>query len=230
MSEEGEHAPPGPGRVIVVVGAGAANVKSTVALNLAVALSALSAHASGDGVAPVVLADLDGAPSAALRLDGAGAAEVPWLARPLAVVRSLDGAPPGATVVVDAPPRLDGTTRAAIAAASLVVVPVDASPLAARVLGEVAAALRDAGGGAVLRVALARRLPRDVDRWGLVDRVDEIAPGALLRSTLPMARPLAARGGEGRRAAVLYAPSSSAARAYAALAGELMQDLSELGR
>lgn len=216
--------------MIVVVGAGAANVKSTVALNLAVALSGFVAHAAGDGRSPVALADLDGAPSAALRLDGAGMAEIPWLPRPLAVVRSLDEAAPGATVVVDPPPRLDGTTRAAIAVATLVVVPVDASPLAARVLGDVAAALRDGGGRAVLRVALARRLPRDVDRWGLVDRVDEIAPGALLRSTLPMARPSAARSGETRRAAVLYAPSSSAARAYETLVGELMQELGEPGR
>ena len=216
--------------MIVVVGAGAANVKSTVALNLAVALAARAAHAAGDALPPVALADLDGAPSAALRLDGAGAAAIPWLPRPLAVVRSLDDVAPGATVVVDPPPRLDGTTRAAIAAATLVVVPVDASPLAARVLGEVVAALRDGGGRAVLRVALARRLPRDVDRWGLVDRVDERAPNALLRSTLPMARPAAARSGETRRAAVLYAPSSSAARAYEALAGELMHDLSELDR
>ena len=210
--------------MIVVVGAGAANVKSTVALNLAVALSA---HGAGDDRSPVALADLDGAPSIALRLDGPGAAEIPWLPRPLAVVRSLEAVAPGATVVVDAPPRLDGTTRAAIAAATLVVVPVDASPLAARVLGEVAAALRSGGGRAVLRVALARRLPRDVDRWGLVDRVDEIAPGALLRSTLPMARPAAARSGETRRAAVLYAPSSSAARAYEALVGELMHEVGE---
>ena len=87
--------------------------------------------------------------------------------------------------------------------------------------------------GTVLRVALARRLPRDVDRGGLVDRVDELAPGALLRSTLPMAHPgVATRSGtlahSGRRAAVLYAPGSAASRAYLALAAELMRDLGEL--
>ena len=73
---------------------------------------------------------------------------------------------------------------------------------------------------------LAALLPRDVDRWGLVDRVDELAPGALLRATLPMAPSrAAARPVAARRSALLYAPGSSAARAYAALAGEIMRDL-----
>jgi cellulose biosynthesis protein BcsQ len=204
--------------VIVVVGAGAANVKSTVALNLAVALAALV------GDEAVALVDLDGAPSAALGVTPQGEIAIPWLPRPLAVVPSLDaGAATNGTVVVDSPPRLDATTRAALDQARLVLVPVDASPLATRVLGEVAAAVPS---GARLRVALARRLPRDVDRWGLVDRVDELAPGALLRSTLPMARPGAgSRPAAARRAAVLYAPGSAAARAYAALAEEMMRDL-----
>jgi cellulose biosynthesis protein BcsQ len=227
VNRAGEGAAAHGGRVIVVVGAGAANVKSTVALNLAVALA-------GIGNAPVTLVDLDGAPAAALGVTPPGAVEIPWLPRPLPVVATLDAVGdsllPGSTVVVDPPPRLDATTRAVLDRARVVLVPVDASPLAARVLGEVAAAV---GGGARLRVALARRLPRDVDRWGLVDRVDELAPGALLRSTLPMARPGAAtRAGTvahaGRRAAVLYAPGSAAARAYSALAAELMRDLGEL--
>jgi cellulose biosynthesis protein BcsQ len=209
--------------VIVVVGAGAANVKSTVALNLAVALV-------GAADASVTLVDLDGAPAAALGVTPPAVAAIPWLARPLPVVAALDTALdgaleaglPGSTVVVDPPPRLDTTTRAVLARAHVVLVPVDASPLATRVLGEVAAAV---GPTARLRVALARRLPRDVDRWGLVDRVDELAPGALLRSTLPMARPGGARPVAARRAAVLYAPGSAAARAYAALAGEIVRDL-----
>jgi len=214
-----------PAGVVAVVGGGATNVKSTVALNLALALAnAASAPA-------VTLADLDGAARLALRLDGAGVATVPWSHVPLRIATSLDGAEApgsGELVVVDPPPRFGPTTERALALADVALVPVDASPLAARVLAEVAGRLRSRAGEPRpprLRVVLARRLPRSVDRWGLVDRIDELAPGGLLVGTLPMARPQAADPG----AAVLYSPGTAAERAYAVLSAEIVEALGTAG-
>lgn len=230
-------------RVVVVVGAGAANLKSTVALNLAAAVAAGGRAVrlvDGDGASGRALRRaLAGGPGAETGIDGASlhgpstgeradawTARLPWAAAPVAVVdhpglvslARLHGAPQDGSAapvtIVDPPPRLDGPVRAALDAADMVLVPVDASSLALRVLGEVEAAL--AGRGGALCVALARRLPRSADRWALVERLEGLAPGVLLPVTLPMARATA-----GRRDALLYAPGTRAARAYAALARAL---------
>lgn len=208
------------GRAIVVVGAGAANLKSTVAANLA---AAFAASATLD--VPVALADADGASSRALAAE-AHDAQLPWARRPVRLVASRDAAG-DALVVVDPPPRLGPATTDAIAAADLVLVPVDATPLALRVLRDVAAVVRVAERPPRLRAALARLVPREADRWELVDRVEATAPGALLRSTLPMARSTRLVAGDPlSRPAMLYAPGTAAARAYALLAEELLEALS----
>ena len=210
-------------RTVVVLGAGAHVHKSTVALNLAVAAAALGVETA--------LRDLDGASSRALRralgahadapshaeadapaIDSANGsvARLPWTMAPL----HLDARDPrAALVVVDPPPRLDDEVRALVRAADLVLVPVDASPLARRLVRETAALA--VGGAPRLALALARRLPRETDRWALVEALDAEAPGALLATTLPMG---SAPRGRGRTdAARLYAPRTAAARAYATL-------------
>jgi hypothetical protein len=196
------------GRCVLVVGAGAANLKSAVALNLAAALAA-------SGV-PTRLVDLDGASSGALRAfapsdagSDAWAVTLPWAAAALAVVAGTHppAEQPDVTDVVDPPRRWDAGVQALAAAAAVVLVPVDASALARRVLAEVAPVAGDR-----LRVVLARRLPRAADRWALVDQLEALAPDALSPVTVPMAR----AGGP-----VLYAPGTLAARAYARLAADV---------
>lgn len=212
---------------IVVVGAGAANLKSAVAANLVAALTVLDVA--------VALRDHDGASTRALAGDTAAVAVValPWAGRPIAVVPGdarLDDPRLASArlVVVDPPPRLGEATRRAIDEAALVLVPVDASSLARRVLREVAALVAASAEPGRLRVALSRVVPRDADRWALVESIDGDAPGALLHATLPMAR--ARRAGTPQAAgtlapAPLYAPGTAAARAYARLARELVDAL-----
>jgi len=213
------------GRTVLVLGAGAGNLKSTVAANLVCALAAAGVD--------VALADADGASSRALRVGapyGRALAPLPWVGRVLRLDDAPDPRPlTGEVLVVDPPPRFDDAARGRIRDADLVLVPVDASSLAFRVLGEVAGhvgALPD-DRRPLLRVALGRLLPRDVDRWGLVDRIDEAAPGALVHTTLPMARTV--RVGADRQAR-LYAPGTAAARAYARLARELLDALAPFDR
>ncbi|MDF1502614.1 hypothetical protein [Roseisolibacter sp. H3M3-2] len=118
-----------------------------------------------------------------------------------------------AVSVLDLPPRLDDAVRRTLAEADRVLVPVDAGPRARRALREVAAAVAGRPPG-TLREALAGTLPRDVDRWALLEELEALAPAALLATTLPAGR---------ARALVprLYAPGTAGARAYARLAAEL---------
>lgn len=175
-------------RRVAVAGPGA--LRSTAALNLAAA-----AVAAG---VPAVLHDASGA---------VAPVALPWA--PAGIVAE----PGGAVTVLDLPPRLDEGVQRALRGADRVLVPVDASPLARRALREVVAALAERT-PSVLRVALARTLPRAVDRWALLEELEALAPGALLPTTLPAGR---TRGGGAR----LYAPGTAGARAYALVAAEL---------
>jgi cellulose biosynthesis protein BcsQ len=223
-------------RVVAVAGAGATNIKTTAALNLAVAFAAAGVRTE--------LRDLDPAGAATLALGGAPAtvdgAPAPRDVRlaPLAPgsltltsgwgdVAAPTGtpAPPGpALTLLDCPPRLDAATTRALAVAHLVLVPVDGSPLALRVLRELSASASDEQRSR-LRAVLTRLLPRRVDRWAVLEELSDGFPGTLYATTVPMGRTGAARGGDRARTATLFAPTTRAARAYAALAREVAADV-----
>jgi hypothetical protein len=75
-------------------------------------------------------------------------------------------------------------------------------------------------------VVLARTLPRGIDRWSLVEEIDAVVPGALYGSTVPVTRRVLRTDGAPSPAPVLlYARGTRAARAYAALAAEVLADL-----
>lgn len=215
--------------ILALAGAGTGNVKSTAAVNLALAFAAAGLR--------VELRDLD--PAAAAFTALGGAAEPGGGPVELAISRALRGRVAVATglppaqraaaapdlVLLDCPQRADAVTEQALALARVVLVPVDASPLAFRALGDVAGALaRQAPDGARLRVALARVLPRRIDRWGVVEEITERYPGALYVTTVPLRRTGASPHADARTP-TLYAPTTRAAAAYSALALEVADDL-----
>src|SRR5205085_616268 len=113
-------------------------------------------------------------------------------------------------LIVDPPRRLGPATTAAVGAADLVLVPVDATALALRVLGDVATLVGSSKRPPRLRALLGRRVPREADRWGPVDRVEALVPGALFHTTVPMARSVRLAAGDPiARQAVLYAPGTA---------------------
>jgi cellulose biosynthesis protein BcsQ len=198
-------------------------MRATLSLNLAAAMSRLGHR--------VALCDPDGLLRHAL---GAAASEhevvLPGRAAgSFALVASPDDARAAAcdVVVAHAAPSADDP---ALASARLLLVPLDASPAAAQVLREVgvlAAALRPVPR---VRAVLARTLPRGVDRWSLVERLEDEMPGALYGNTIPMTRraDLAPVGGVPRsapRIALLYGGGTRASRAYESLASEALADL-----
>ena len=208
---------------LVVVGAGAGPLAGTVALNLAVA-----AASSGT---PTLLHDQDGSASRALdRVVGADArAALPWTTAALHLQRSDAVAPaltPGTLVVVGAPRRLNEAVRAELSRATLVLVPMDATAVARRALREVAALLSQLPAAAILRAVLTRSLPRDADRWALLEEIEALAPGALLSATLPAGR--AVSGAAASDAARLYAPGTAAAAAYAAVLAAVARSLADV--
>ncbi len=206
---------------LVVVGAGAGPLACTVALNVAVAAAI--------GGTPVVLHDLDGAASRALaRVVGAdGVCALPWTTAPLHLWTSSDPAPrsaQGALLIVAAPRRLDAAVRTELERATAVLVPMDATAVARRALREVAALLAQLPTPPLLHAVLARSLPRDADRWALLEEIEALAPGALLSATLPAGR---ATPGPGSGDARLYAPGTAAATAYAAVLAAVERSLRE---
>lgn len=242
-----------------MAGAGSSNIKSTTAANLAAALATL-----GVGVE---LCDLDPAGHSTRALTGAA----PPVASPAGSVRRVtldDGHPVAAparlqlaepesdradlatkplpaVLIVECAPRLDARSVDVLHGADLVLVPVDASPLARRAIDEVAAHLlpmpvapREGGALAThgdsprapaaprLRAVLSRLLPRATDRWALVDAIEERHPGALYGVTVPMGRRTTSASGTPALApATLYSPAGRAAAAYRALAGLVARDL-----
>jgi hypothetical protein len=196
----------------VVVGAGAGPLACTVALNVAVAAASAGT--------PTLLHDLDGAAARALARVVAedGVVALPWTTAPLRL-RTPGGETspptPGTLVIVAAPRRLDAAVRVELERAALVLVPMDATAVARRALREVAALLAALPAPALLHAVLGRSLPRDADRWALLEEIEALAPGALLSATLPTGR--AAPGVAGADAARLYAPGTAAAAAYAAV-------------
>jgi cellulose biosynthesis protein BcsQ len=214
---------------IAVAGAGSTNVKATVAVNLSVAFASLGMS--------VELLDGDAERHASRALTGGEAAERVRLIRGGAM--RVDAIPvgreprePAAEVtVIDCAPRVDGEVVARLVAATLVLIPVDGSPVSLRALEDVAAAVAGSSRpdeAPRARVLLSRSLPRSVDRWALVDRLNERDDTTLHPTTMPMAR-ARRRDGPGatagrRRDATLYAPGTSAAKAYASLAREILRE------
>jgi hypothetical protein len=211
-----------PPRHIAVVGSGAAGMRATLALNLAAAISQLGRR--------VALCDPDGALGRALGADASGEVTLPGRAAGgfVLVASAHDERAVGCELVVahaTLTPADDGATRAA----RLLLVPVDASPETLALLRDASAFARSAEPVPRVRAVLARTLPRGVDRWALVERIEEALPGALYGNTLPMTRRAdhAATGvtREAPRIALLFGGGTRAARAYRALASEVLVDL-----
>jgi cellulose biosynthesis protein BcsQ len=198
---------------LVVAGGADGRSRSTVALNLAVALSALG-HAvelvDGDPAAPLLRALRAVAAPAPQRVvleAGAG----------LGLSLRTNTGEAAALRLVDTGPTLDEGAIGLLRTATLVVVPLDAGAAARSALDQIAAALE--GRTAALLVVLSRLLPRAADRWRLVDDLDERYADALSPVTLPMGRRVAAADGPPLSAEpTLYAPTGRAAKAYRAVA------------
>jgi chromosome partitioning protein len=231
--------------MVAVAGAASGSARTTAAVNLAVALAVSGLD--------VRLCDLDPAGSARRALGSAPAetsGSTPLEVRLSRELRgrvtvtdgmdhvdaaggrtALAGAPGEGmpdVLVVHCPPVLDDAALAAVRRAGVVLVPVDASPGALAALESVAAAIgapgapaASGGVGPRIRAAMVRVLPRAVDRWAVVDRITERYPDALYATTIPMGR----RASSGGEPPTLYAPTTRAAAAYAALAREVRSDL-----
>lgn len=230
-------------RVIAIAGAKGGTGKTTTAVNLAAALAE-----RGERVA---LQDLDPQASATLAL-GIDATPDPWTAAPRSL--ELDGLPepltlrPGGrllmlagerdagalldnsgeswdALVYDCPPGLDRLALAAIEAADLVLVPLEATPLALASLSDVAALLPGSR-RTRLRAVLVRSNPRRILTADVRERVERTYRGALYGTQIPEDVRAAEAPGHGLPVTV-YAPSSRAAAAYRELAREVLADLTK---
>ena len=119
---------------------------------------------------------------------------------------------------------MDGGALAALGAADLVLVPLQATPLALASLTDVAAVLERLSAPPELRAVLVqvnrrRRLTADVRR-----RVREVFPGVLYRTLVPEDVKAAEAPGYGLPVG-RYAGWSRAAKAYRQLAREVEKDL-----
>ena len=230
--------------VLTIAGAKGGTGKTTTAVNLAAELAL--------GGRRVALQDLDPQASATLAL-GAEPAEDPFSAEPrnfppaggfdgdgklllcpagrsLALAGEpearalLNGKRDAELLVVDCPPFLGALTIAALGAADLVLVPLQATPLALASLTDVAAVLERLSAPPELRAVLVqvnirRRLTGDVRR-----RVREVFPGVLYRTLVPEDVKAAEAPGYGLPLS-RYAGWSRAAAAYRQLAREVEKDL-----
>jgi len=215
---------------IAVAGAGSTNVKATVSVNLSAAFASLGLSVElvdGDPERHASRALTGGQPDERVRLTRAGVLRVD------AVPVGRESREPAAELtVLDCAPRVNAETVARLAAAALVLIPVDGSPLSLRALDDVALAVAGAArpdGSVPPRILLSRRLPRTVDRWSLVERLSEREDATLHPVTVPMGRARrrdAASAPAGhRRDATLYAPTTTAAKAYASLAREILREV-----
>ena len=205
--------------ILAIVGSAEGRARSTVSVNLAVAASALG-HAvelvDRDPAAPLARAlgsDLGSVAEPIALEAGAGLG--------IAVRRSGEVRP--SLRLVDAGPALDDAALDLMREAALVVVPLDATISARRALDWSVTAL--GGRRGALLVLLSRTLPRATDRWRLVDELDERYADALSGITVPMGRRGARSGPEREADATLYAPTGRAAKAYRAVAREILPRL-----
>jgi chromosome partitioning protein len=131
---------------------------------------------------------------------------------------------PGGLTVRDCPPGLSPLTVAAIEGADLVLVPLEASPLALPGLADVAAIVASLPSPPRLRAVLVRVNPRRILTGDVRDRIRADYPGALYAEEIPEDVRAAEAPGFGLPVTV-YAPSSRSALAYGQLARAVVRDL-----
>lgn len=213
-------------KTVAVAGAGATNVVATVAVNLAVAFAVLGARVQLRDVEPgrsatraLTGASLDRTTGSVCRVTSRpGAPLAIPAAEPVDESRADDQAH-GVTVVSCA--SEDAAGDAIPETADVVLVAVDGTPQSLLALDAVASRC----GGRTVTILLSRSISRRVDRWALVDRLSERADARLSPHTVPMGGGSRAGRGAASRPATLYAPTTAAARAYAAVATELVAAL-----
>lgn len=212
----------------------AAGASATLALNLALALSAIGLRVELRDArvgAPLARALIGAAeavhpsPTAGVRLAILSGGGLRIEARRLEGADGGDEAPFAPEVVVLASPAAttssSAATRVTSSSADLIVVPVSALPTKLGIADELARSVGEHRGP--LRLVLPRVLGRDVDRWRLVEELDGRFPGAVCGITVPLGRVAGAdRDGS---APTLYAPTGRAGKAYRALARLLAADL-----
>lgn len=221
----------------IVVGAAGGDAapaaSATLALNLALALSAIGARVElRDARAGAPLASaLLGAAARTPAPDGVRMAIVSGgglriEARPLGHPGEPTGEPFEPDVIVAEHPTRPSSgaspgSSTPPLAADLVVVAATAQPGGLRAVSELARAL--GARSERLRLVLPRVLGRHVDRWRLVEELDTGFPGAVCAVTVPLGRNMGS-GGTGPTP-TLYAPTGRAGKAYRALAELLATDL-----
>ena len=127
-------------------------------------------------------------------------------------------------VIADTPPGLSPLTLAAIAAASLVLVPVEATPLALTGLGDVAAVVSSLPRPPRLRALLVRVNERRLLTRDVREQLRAAYGRELYRVEVPEDVRAAEAPGFGLPVPC-YAPRSRAAEAYAELAPAVLRDL-----
>lgn len=230
-------------RILAVTGAKGGTGKTTTAVNLAAALGSMGYR--------VELRDLDPQASATRALgqqpadDPLAARAIPLrhtrlpdgylILRPAgrSLIRVEQGAAPadglvephaywGAHVLVlDCPPALGNITMAALKAADVALVPIEASPLATVALEDLAVTLRDLPRRPTLRAVWTRMQGRRRLSADTRERIEARFAATLCDTAIPEdVRAAEAPGQE--LPLTLYAPSATASAAYESLATEMV--------